>query len=771
MMHQDFIDLFSVGLKPIPLIWDSESKTASSHCIAHSEITDINYTDKTFGNFVKSLDGVNGIAIKLFSPFGCIDFDMKNTDDKEVFNKWLVAICAIDDEILSKVCIERTRNAGIHVYIKYPKLTSKMSLAKTSEGDEVIAIYTGGTLSYCDPTPGYEMYHNEWQDLQELTDEQFDILTSNAIVFNECKDIFYSGNEGSSEPVKVSYPIEYENIALQFDSNVTDEYFDHMLNEINLYRVNDYKYTKKDKFVAYLRKGSVAKYSAKVYFGAKRLLIFSASMNNFPNWSNRQNENDHNWSLSPTKILYYKNDRDWISTIEEIKVIADSIGLELVEHKPVTDQELIPKDRLKFPYDIFPDVVQNYISSHNFQHEYLAGFALAAFSTAIGNSVSLLANEGYMVKPILYMAVVAPPGASKTPSLKSMFKFINSVDSDSYKCFVRERDDFKKQLSEFKNQKKGGILKEPEPPIMRQMVINDSTIEMAVKILKYNPMGCCVVADELAGFLKRMVRYEGDEKEKWLEMWSGGNIKIQRMAREEDIVEDVFCSIVGGIQPGVLDALSTKENAHNGFYHRFLFVYPKPMDKPSWQVYQTPDHVKTEMANLFHTIFHQRNERVVYRMSEGANDLYAEWYNNKNTKYNRSSTDDPKGIIAKYQDYCLRFALILQVMHDGGTRFNMVESNNMERAIRLTEYFFGNMHKAMKVLAPETPVDKLSGNHLEFYNALPPSFTSKTAIEVAKNYNIKGPNCKMLLMRWSKPDAYVLTKSGDKYEATYEKNF
>ena len=533
----------------------------------------------------------------------------------------------------------------------------------------------------------------------------------------------------------------------------------------------DYRYGKKDKYTAYLRKGSKARYSAKAYFKAKRLLLFSGSIFGFPHWGERKHENDHNWILSPSKILYYKHDRDWISTIEEIKAISESVGLELVEHKPVTDQDLIHKDRLKFPYDIFPETVQSYIFSHNFQHEYLAGFALAAFSTAIGNSVSLMANEGYIIKPILYLAVVAPPGASKTPALKSMFKFINDVDSDTYKCYVKDRDSYKQELASFKNQKKGEGMREPEAPIMRQIIINDSTIEMAVKILKFNPSGCCVVADELAGFLKRMVRYEGDEKEKWLEMWSGGSIKIQRMAREEDIVENAFCSIVGGIQPGVLDVLSTKENAHNGFYHRFLFVYPKPMNKPDWRQYTTPEHIKVEMANLFHAIFYKRNDKAIYKLSTEANALYAEWYNNKNLKYNRSNTDDPKGIIAKYQDYCLRFALILQVIQDRDVRLLVVEANNMERAIRLTEYFFGNMHKAMKVLAPETPIDKLTGSHLEFYNALPPSFTSKTAIEIAKNHNIKAANCKMLLMRWSKPDSYVLTKSGDKYEATYEKNF
>ncbi|MNY59171.1 hypothetical protein D3C86_1955860 [compost metagenome] len=77
----------------------------------------------------------------------------------------------------------------------------------------------------------------------------------------------------------------------------------------------------------------------------------------------------------------------------------------------------------------------------------------------------------------------------------------------------------------------------------------------------------------------------------------------------------------------------------------------------------------------------------------------------------------------------------------------------------------------MKVLAPETPIDKLSGSHLEFYTALPPTFTCKTAIEIASNYLIKPTNCKMILKRWCDKNCDILSKSGDKYDATYEKNF
>ena len=335
--EQDFIDLLEIGLKPIPLKWDIDTKTVKSHCIAHSEITADNYSIDNFKTIVKSLQGVNGIGIKLFSPFACIDFDLKNTEDKDVFDKYLKSASHQDSDILSKICIERTRNAGYHVYIKYKGLKNKVSLAREKNGDEVIAIYTGGTLSYCDPTPGYEMYHNEWQDLEELTDDQFDILTSCAITF----DKYESKNGGASKTILTAYPKEHESTCIQFDEGITDEAFDLMLNEINLFYNPDYKNKKGDYFTAYLRKGSKTQMSAKVYFKSKKVLIFSGSIQGYPYFADRIDADDHSWVLTPSKLIYYKNDQDWSTTMEEINMIADSIGLELIksiENKLVVKQ-------------------------------------------------------------------------------------------------------------------------------------------------------------------------------------------------------------------------------------------------------------------------------------------------------------------------------------------------------------------------------------------------------------------------------------------------
>jgi hypothetical protein len=766
MSENYFIDLFKLGLMPIPLIWNTEKKSADSHYISHSEITAETYNETTFGTVIKNLHNANGMAIKLFPPFGCIDFDLKNTEDKTVFNTWKKAVASLDDSIFDKICIETTRNGGYHVYIKYSKLQSKVSLAREEKGEEVIAIYTGGTLAYCDPTPGYKMIHNEFNDLDELTADQFDVLTSCCASFDKYKPELNS----QKNDIIQSYPLEYESLCFQFDRKCTDEIFTHLLNSIGLVFAPDYKLKKNDKFQPVLRVGSKATYSGKAYYSTKNLQLFTSSIAGFPCFNDRVNKDDTSWNLSPTKIIFYKNDKDWILTVEEIILLCESAGIEIVSQQPVTNQPLIKEDRLKFPFDIFPDPILNFIKGQFIQHEYLGGFALGVVSTLIGNSCKLKANAGYIVKPILYMTVVAPPGASKTPAMKAMYKPLEMIDDVFYTRYENEKKQYQIELSDYKNQKKGDNIKEPKKPVLNQMLIKDSTIEMLIKILAFNKQGCCLYADEFAGFMKRMNRYgDGDELQKWLELWSGSPVLMQRIGRDEDKVQNPFCTIVGGIQPGVLDILSSYANEHNGFFHRFLFLYPEPQYKADWTQYDFPQHLTSAYYELIDTINSFRDADRLYNLSAEANSLYGEWFNNKNRKYNATQSDQVKGIIAKYQDYCLRFSLIIEVMNNPNSFSNTISSQSMERAIRLTEYFLGNMNKAMKILTPVTPIDKLTGINEKFYNSLPEQFSALKAIEIGHELKMKDNNIRSILLRWCDRKGQILEKKGAQSSAIYTK--
>jgi hypothetical protein len=110
---------------------------------------------------------------------------------------------------------------------------------------------------------------------------------------------------------------------------------------------------------------------------------------------------------------------------------------------------------------------------------------------------------------------------------------------------------------------------------------------------------------------------------------------VQRIGRDENKATDPFCTVVGGIQPGVLANLSKDENEHNGFIHRFLFIYPEPKEKSNWQIIEIPESVKADFNCLFSNILDfRKDENTEYTLEDSANELYAEWFNNKNKKYN-----------------------------------------------------------------------------------------------------------------------------------------
>jgi len=725
-----FKELLSLGLSPIPIQWDPVTKLPISHQIAHGEITDKSINEQTLQEWFSEIEKANGIALKLFPPFFMVDFDLKNTEDKTVFDSWMQQVQASNENILSKVCIEKTRNGGYHVYCKYSAISHKQTLASSESGAEVISNYTGGLLSYCHPTPGYEIIHNDFIDIQDLTQDEYDTINAISMSFNKYETTF-----NIDDAKVIEYPTEYEDMALQFDNNCNEKLLEHLLNSMDLYEVKGKRYSKKEKHLAYLRKGSKAAYSAKVYFRTNKVLLFTSSIIGYPSFQTRSNEHDHSWILTPTRLVYYSCGASWITTIGTIKSLCNEFSIQIETIKPNEYKDIIKLDRLKFPYDIFPKQITDYISCHTtIQNDYMGAAIFSAVSTAIGNSRWLKAMEDYFVKPILYMAIVAPPGASKSPAMKKAFNVIEKFDDNMYKDYEVLLEDYKIKLAQHKKDKNSD---EPVKPDFPQTLIKDSTIEMVVKILSQNKQGCAVYADELVGFLNRMNRYQGnDENQKWLEMWSGGTILLQRITRDENRVKDPFCNIVGGIQPGVLESLSKDQNEHNGFYHRFLFCYPEPQNKPGWQKISLPAHIEGHYEMLFANILELRvHDRKIIHLSHKAEIIYKTWFDARCVKYNTNDDPNVKGIIAKYQDYCLRFALIIEVMNS--IYSHEVSESSMEKAVRLTEYFFANIHKAMKLLAPETPADKLPDHWGKVYSEMPVMFTLKNVYPIADKYKIK----------------------------------
>lgn len=426
-IYQEYKEL---GLKVIPIEWDSINKCPVSHREWQSEHLPI-------------YDNHNALMISTGNHWASLDFDIKNTDDKEIFNKWLTIIKNQHPEILDKIFIEQTRNAGYHVWIKYDKLTKKLSLADSEKGAEVIALYAEGPLVYTCPTPGYVEFHNSMIDVSYLNDFEYNYLLDTSQFFNEYKPL-YDPNKKA-----VSYPKGYEKKLISFDTLINDDIWNEILNQIGLEIITDFRYNKKDFFTAYRRTDSVSnQISAKVYFKTKRLMLFSASMPQFPNWHNKHNYEV--WALPPSFVLFYKNDRDWNETIKEIDLIIDSSNINIEEEtKVISNQD--------FPYEIFPESIRISLfevsKARSLAPHFLATCGLWTISSLAGTMYKSDFNGD--ARNILFCLMIAPISVGKTPAYKSMCETpLQNVMKESDAKFTLDLKNWELELLESKNSKK-----------------------------------------------------------------------------------------------------------------------------------------------------------------------------------------------------------------------------------------------------------------------------------------------------------------------------
>jgi hypothetical protein len=689
-----FQDLQRAGLSPIPIVWDEKNKNAIKY-VEHGMIHAGSNPDEVINLWLNEINECNGIALKLFPPFYMVDFDLKNTDDKTIYDQWIKAVTSVLDDFTSKVCIEKTRNGGYHVYCKFRGIIQKQTLAKSETGNEVIANYTGGLLSFCEPTPGYEVIHGSFDEIYELTQDEFDMVNAISLSFNKHVDTYNYENH-----IVIDYPIEYESIALHFDRFCNEKAFEYLLNSIDLYEVKKSQRSK-DKHLKYLRKGSKADYSAKVYFNSNKLLLFTSSIAGFPSFHSRINEHDHNWILTATKIVYYKCKCNWVETIEVIKRMAKEYNIEIESQKPMVFNtkpktsnievlDITDHEDIEFPIDVLPKNYQTYIieasKSLSFSKDYLACTMLSTIATSIGNSLKIQVKEDYLDSPIFWFAIVGSRGASKSHPVKKVLTPLNKIDDENFKNYSIEISNFNKLSKDDKEKNK--------KPLFKQKIVTDFTIEALCQVIDFNKKGVLLYKDELQGVINDFNKYnkKGSDEEFILESFNCGSFTINRKTQDTIRLNNIFINIIGTIQDEVLTRLASN-HTDNGLLDRFLFSKSEKLAKPLTKYSMDKRYMewwdeKVKQIDASLSYIDAKDIKIV-QTSEWALDYFLE-IEMKDTMIQNNDDTLPalQKYYAKLRTYVKRFALLICAieMFDYGTEL-VIEKEHVEKAEKLIQYF------------------------------------------------------------------------------------
>lgn len=389
--------------------------------------------------------------------------------------------------------------------------------------------------------------------------------------------------------------------------------------------------------------------------------------------------------------------------------------------------------------------------------------AMVALAGAIGRSVAVaLKQHGqWHERPVLWGCVIGRPSSGKSPALnpaRSMLQRLERIEGEAHQQKLREhearsmlsdaaksnaRDAIRKAMKAGKPNDAEAlamqIVDDTEAPPEPRIVANDSTVEKLGELLNANPRGLVQYRDELAGWLANLDR-EGREGDRtfWLECWNGtGAYTVDRIGRGTVRIEACAVSILGGMQPGKLDAYVCGAVrggfSDDGLIQRFqLAVYP---DLPAtWRYCDRAPQPQAELKawEAFKrlraldpvTIGAEVDERCdlpILRLSREAMAMFVLWQTELMQRLRAG--DEPAWMeshMSKYPALAGRLALVLHLA-DGCTGDIGVEA--MARALGWCDYLEAH---ARRIYAPMTDGGVSVGHRLlRKRSDLPDGFTAR----------------------------------------------
>jgi len=420
-----------------------------------------------------------------------------------------------------------------------------------------------------------------------------------------------------------------------------------------------------------------------------------------------------------------------------------------LNHIQGLQKELEVKDN-PFPVEVFPKAVQEIITatneSLNFPIDFIGASILYAVSVSIGNTHRVEIKKGWQENAVLYLSIVGRAGTNKSHPISFALRPIEQQDSLKYQKYQSEKKEYDSISALTKKEREQQGHDEPVKPTWEQYLVTDFTPEALTDVHKFNKRGIGVYADELATWFKNFNRYnKGSEEQFWLSVWSGKAVRINRKTTEPTYITKSFISVIGAIQPAVLNELANNRT-ENGFLDRLLFVAPENLKKEYWSetelnpvIFESWNTIISNLLDL--SIIQDETDNPqpeVLMFTPEAKQLLFEWQRELTDQSNKAEDETISGINAKIEMYAIRLALILQMIayacNESDKQAVGIEA--VQGALKLVEYFKRTAIKVHSIVNNANPLDKLPTDKLNLYNELPDTFTTSRGVEIAERKGI-----------------------------------
>ena len=492
------------------------------------------------------------------------------------------------------------------------------------------------------------------------------------------------------------------------------------------------------RFLAYyLNNFGVAESDAENYINSN-YIHFSQNPSNAISFAYSHNQaNFGKWQFKTKQEFFEEKRKDKERSIKE-KV------KQVIEPQKTNDSE----DAL---YNFFPEKLRNALSViaevKSFPKNLLFFSALNAFASQIGLTHKIrIECKGWEQYGSLYSALVGDSSIGKSPTMNFTIKPIKEMQ----KMFAQE---YKESKQEFLEAKKDKNKTTPEEPVLKKVIMNDSTIEALSIAHQNNQKGLLLHVDELAGWVQNLSKYSksSSESKQYLSIWSNEYISQDRVSRESIYLDRTFVNIFGGIQPQILQSLAKSGLDVDGFLYRFLFVFasevePKLIEKIRFCDIEEKQYTEA-LFKVINLDFSEGTKTIELKHNTEAGKLFAKWLFEKEKllQEGRASGDSAKNsIISKMMIYVSRFALIQEIIKYsvGLSQKLEISLDSLEKAIQLGEYFTNNSFQALDIIetnkSEESDNNNYSGQKVNWVQIFEGNTEMETKELEAKVVAIKG---------------------------------
>lgn len=335
-----------------------------------------------------------------------------------------------------------------------------------------------------------------------------------------------------------------------------------------------------------------------------------------------------------------------------------------------------------FPADVLPEPIRGFVTEAakaiGCDASYIALPLLSGLASAIGNTHRIALKRGWTEPAIVWTAIVGDSGTAKSPALELGLRPIRKRQHDAMKehaeamkqhadaLAMHERDaaHWKRSKSDTPPPAK------PEAPIADRCWTDDATTEALAVLLQQNPRGLLMVRDELAGWFN-FDRYAGGkgggDAAKWLEMFGGRPMVVDRKTGGTLYVPRAAVSIAGGIQPETLRRALGQEHRDNGLAARLLLTCP-PRKPKRWTEADVNADTEAAVALVFDRLFGLTPEtdddgderpRLVTLADDGKRAWVTFYNEHAGEQVNLSGDEAAAG--SKLEGYAARLALVVHL--------------------------------------------------------------------------------------------------------------